>query len=326
MGGHPGQMGGQPQVTLMLVNVPHNVRSGENMVVMTPSGQQYMVVVPPGAGPGSQFQIAVPRNDNPMAGGYGGYPGMQQPGMGQPGMNMAMGGRGYGMQPPGMMMDGRGRGAMGGRGRGRKRKDKDVNRAPRQPSQYNLFMKTEVARIKQTQPELTHKEAFKEAARNWGVSDQNPAKRQASGLGIDAAAKDGAEGAEVKTGEGEEGAAAGEEGADDAVGEDGGEEGEAAAAISDPAAAAGDMAEGVAAPEPEVKADDAADLLTTEAPDASAVEPAAPPSELDAAAPVDAVDAGLDPSDGGGLGGDVGGDVGFDGLGGGAVDGPAADF
>merc|ERR1719424_170456 len=64
MGGHPGQMGGQPQVTLMLVNVPHNVRSGENLVVMTPSGQQYMVVVPPGAGPGSQFQIAVPRNDN----------------------------------------------------------------------------------------------------------------------------------------------------------------------------------------------------------------------------------------------------------------------
>lgn len=29
------------------------------------------------------------------------------------------------------------------------------------------------------QPELSHKEAFKEAARNWGVSDANPQKRQA---------------------------------------------------------------------------------------------------------------------------------------------------
>ena len=49
-----------PGVTLMLVNVPPNVRVGEQMVVMTPTGQQYMVVVPQGAGPGSQFQIAVP--------------------------------------------------------------------------------------------------------------------------------------------------------------------------------------------------------------------------------------------------------------------------
>ena len=47
-------------VTLMLVNVPENVHPGEQMVVMTPAGQQFMVVVPPGAKPGSQFQIAVP--------------------------------------------------------------------------------------------------------------------------------------------------------------------------------------------------------------------------------------------------------------------------
>ena len=52
-----------PQVTLMLVNVPPNVRTGEQMVVMTPTGQQYMVIVPQGAGPGSQFQIAVPRSE-----------------------------------------------------------------------------------------------------------------------------------------------------------------------------------------------------------------------------------------------------------------------
>ena len=51
------------QVTLMLVNVPPNVHTGEQMVVMTPTGQQYMVIVPQGAGPGSQFQIAVPRSE-----------------------------------------------------------------------------------------------------------------------------------------------------------------------------------------------------------------------------------------------------------------------
>merc|ERR1719409_751581 len=94
-------------------------------------------------------------------------------------MQAQMAGRG-GAFPPGAMLGDRGRGA-GGRGRGRKRKERDLNRAPRQPSQYNLFMKTEVARIKQVQPELSHKEAFKEAARNWGVSDQNPQKRQALG-------------------------------------------------------------------------------------------------------------------------------------------------
>ena len=146
-----------PQVTLMLVNVPPNVRTGEQMVVMTPTGQQYMVIVPAGAGPGSQFQIAVPRQDSapphypqmPMHPGMGGMgmPGMQNAAMQQAAMQQAAG-RGYGMQPGVGAFGDRGRGA-GGRGRGRKRKEKDLNRAPRQPSQYNLFMKTEVARIKQ---------------------------------------------------------------------------------------------------------------------------------------------------------------------------------
>ena len=54
-----------PAVTTMLVTVPPNVRVGEQMVAMTPTGQQYMVVVPGGADPGSQFQIAVPRSDAP---------------------------------------------------------------------------------------------------------------------------------------------------------------------------------------------------------------------------------------------------------------------
>jgi len=52
---------GNPHATLMLVSVPPNVRTGEPMVVMTPTGQQYKGVVPQGTGPGSQFQIAVPR-------------------------------------------------------------------------------------------------------------------------------------------------------------------------------------------------------------------------------------------------------------------------
>jgi hypothetical protein len=51
-----------PSVALMGVTVPDNVHAGERMVVMTPSGDQYMVVVPEGSGPGSQFQIAVPRS------------------------------------------------------------------------------------------------------------------------------------------------------------------------------------------------------------------------------------------------------------------------
>ena len=57
---------------------------------------------------------------------------------------------------------------------GVERKEKELNCAPRAREQYNLFMKTEVACIKQLRPELTHKEAFKEAARNWSMSDQNP--------------------------------------------------------------------------------------------------------------------------------------------------------
>jgi hypothetical protein len=154
-------MAQEPQVTLMLVNVPPNVHAGEQMVVMTPTGQQFMVVVPQGAGPGSQFQIAVPRTDPQV------MPPMGMPA--QPGMQaMQMGGR-AGMQF--YDQGGRGRG-LNGRGRGRKRKEKDLNRAPRQPSAYNLFMKTEIARIKGLQPELSHKEAFKEAAKNWGLSDQ----------------------------------------------------------------------------------------------------------------------------------------------------------
>ena len=56
-----GAGGASASLTLMVVTVPDNVHAGERMVVMTPSGEQFMVVVPEGSGPGLQFQIAVPR-------------------------------------------------------------------------------------------------------------------------------------------------------------------------------------------------------------------------------------------------------------------------
>ncbi|TFK26797.1 hypothetical protein FA15DRAFT_587650, partial [Coprinopsis marcescibilis] len=39
---------------------------------------------------------------------------------------------------------------------------------------FNLFMKTEMARLKEEEPELTHKERFKLATENWKDSSKNP--------------------------------------------------------------------------------------------------------------------------------------------------------
>lgn len=47
-------------VQLMQFQVPDNAQPGQQMMVCTPQGMQYMVVVPQGATPGSTFQIAVP--------------------------------------------------------------------------------------------------------------------------------------------------------------------------------------------------------------------------------------------------------------------------
>lgn len=46
--------------------------------------------------------------------------------------------------------------------------------ATRTPSPYNTFMKDEIARVKKANPELGHKEAFKQAAANWKTSKSNP--------------------------------------------------------------------------------------------------------------------------------------------------------
>ncbi|EAU92606.1 hypothetical protein CC1G_06617 [Coprinopsis cinerea okayama7 len=39
---------------------------------------------------------------------------------------------------------------------------------------FNLFMKTEMARLKETEPDMTHKDRFKQATENWKNSPKNP--------------------------------------------------------------------------------------------------------------------------------------------------------
>jgi len=52
--------GQPPRVTPMVVYVPPNVRVGQQILVITPTGQQCAVVVPQGAMPGSPFLILLP--------------------------------------------------------------------------------------------------------------------------------------------------------------------------------------------------------------------------------------------------------------------------
>ena len=58
-------------------------------------------------------------------------------------------------------------------GKGKAAKAEKVKRPP---SAYNLFMKTELAKVKKANPELDHKAAFTAAAGNWKNSSQNPNK------------------------------------------------------------------------------------------------------------------------------------------------------
>lgn len=44
----------------------------------------------------------------------------------------------------------------------------------RAPSAYNVFMKSEISKVKKSNPSLAHKEAFKKAASNWASSKDNP--------------------------------------------------------------------------------------------------------------------------------------------------------
>ncbi|KAF9469738.1 hypothetical protein BDZ94DRAFT_1243148 [Collybia nuda] len=41
---------------------------------------------------------------------------------------------------------------------------------------FNKFMQTEMARLKEDQPDITHKERFKLATSNWRTAKENPNK------------------------------------------------------------------------------------------------------------------------------------------------------
>jgi hypothetical protein len=55
---------------------------------------------------------------------------------------------------------------------------KGAPKAKRAPSAYNIFMKTEIAKVKSASPTLDHKDAFKTAAGNWKTSKENPANKK----------------------------------------------------------------------------------------------------------------------------------------------------
>lgn len=44
---------------------------------------------------------------------------------------------------------------------------KEGSKTKRAPSAYNKFMSTEIKKVKRLNPNLTHKQAFKQAANNW---------------------------------------------------------------------------------------------------------------------------------------------------------------
>ncbi len=62
--------------------------------------------------------------------------------------------------------------------------NKTAKRGGRKLSPFNIFMKKELARLKQLTPGLDHKVAFKQAAQNWkgqsSSSAKHPKKRQPS--------------------------------------------------------------------------------------------------------------------------------------------------
>ena len=51
---------------------------------------------------------------------------------------------------------------------------KDIPNKSKKVNPYNLFMKTELARLKLEDSEVDHKTRFKQAASNWGESKENP--------------------------------------------------------------------------------------------------------------------------------------------------------
>ncbi|KAI8973275.1 hypothetical protein BDF20DRAFT_881486 [Mycotypha africana] len=58
-------------------------------------------------------------------------------------------------------------------------KEKSTKKAPtKKVSPYNNFMKTELAKVKEANPGIAHKEAFKLAAQNWSKAPENPKNKK----------------------------------------------------------------------------------------------------------------------------------------------------
>jgi len=59
-----------------------------------------------------------------------------------------------------------------------------TNKTKRKLSAFNLFMKTEISKVKKAHPNLSHMDAFKKAAHNWKGSNKahavHPHKGKAS--------------------------------------------------------------------------------------------------------------------------------------------------
>jgi hypothetical protein len=57
-------------------------------------------------------------------------------------------------------------------------KKEKKEKTPRAPSAYNIFMKSEIAKVKKANPKFEHKEAFAAAAANWGKAKENPKNKK----------------------------------------------------------------------------------------------------------------------------------------------------
>ncbi|ORY96562.1 hypothetical protein BCR43DRAFT_524632 [Syncephalastrum racemosum] len=57
---------------------------------------------------------------------------------------------------------------------GKEPEQQAATKSPRKMTAYNLYMKTQVPKVKTENPELSHKEAFKLAASSWSTSPDNP--------------------------------------------------------------------------------------------------------------------------------------------------------
>ncbi|KAJ2454443.1 hypothetical protein GGF42_003610 [Coemansia sp. RSA 2424] len=57
-------------------------------------------------------------------------------------------------------------------------------KGPKTASPYNVFFQRELKKIKQENPEMSHKDAFKQAGLNWRTSSENP-KNQSKGAVAD---------------------------------------------------------------------------------------------------------------------------------------------